>query len=208
MITVYGAPPTRAMRVVWMLEEMGLPYAVRPLTFQNRFDDQEFMQASPTGSFPAIRDGDTMVMESCAILEYLGAKYGPTPLAPAPGEPHYPAYISYLHFGEGSLSAPLNIAIGTRLFAPEEHKQNWGAQLAVDSFVRKSAALCGPLARAPYLAGEAFTAADISCGYALGLSTFLGFDERLDPAVRDYAARLAERPAFQRAMSKAQPVTG
>jgi glutathione S-transferase len=206
MITVYGAPPTRALRVCWMLEELNLPYEIRSVNFQTRFDDKEFMAISPTGSVPAIRDGDTQLVESCAILEYLGAKYGPTPLTPGPSEKHYPAYMSYLHFGEASLSAPLNIAVGTKFFAPEDQKQNWGAQFAIDLFVRRSKALLGPLSRSPYIAGETFTAADISCGYALGLSRFLGFEERLDPALRDYAGRVTQRPAYQRAMAKAQPI--
>src|SRR5579884_574820 len=151
MITVYGTPPTRALRVLWMLEEMNLPYEVRLVDFAKRFEDAEFMAVSPAGCFPAIRDGDVQVNESCAILEYLGAKYGPTPLTPAPNEPHYPAYISHLHFGEASLSAPLNIMVASRFFAPEDQKQNWGAQFAVDLFVRRSGALRRPLSNSPYV---------------------------------------------------------
>jgi glutathione S-transferase len=206
MITVYGAPPTRALRVLWMLEEMSLPYEIRPVDFAKRLEDAEFLAASPTGSLPAIRDGDVRVFESCAILEYLGATYGPTPLTPAASDPSYPAYVSFLHFGEASLTAPLNVTIGSRFFAPEDQKTNWGALFAIDLFVRKSAALVGPLSRTPYLAGEAFTAADISCGYAIGLARFLKFEDRLEPPVRDYAARLAERPAFRRAVGKSQPL--
>jgi glutathione S-transferase len=206
MITVYGAPPTRAMRVVWMLEEMGLPYEIRPVDFARRLDDSEFMQASPTGALPAIRDGEVRLMESCAILEYLGAKYGPTPLTPTFGDASYPAYISFLHLGEGSLSAPLNVAVGSRFFAPEGEKENWGARMAIDMAVRKSAALLGPLSRAPFLAGHTFTAADISCGWALGLGRWLGFHDRLEEPVRDYLGRLAERPAFRRAMEQAEPL--
>ena len=202
MITVYGTPPSRSMRVIWMLEEMGLPYTVQSVDFQNRFDDAEFVEASPTGSFPGIRDGDVCLMESCAILEYLGAKYGPTSLTPRMEHPGYSVYISYLHFGEASLSAPLNVTIGSRFFAPEDQKQNWGSQFAIDLFVRKSAALLIPLRRGPYVAGQAFTAADISCGWALGLARFLGFEERLDPALREYFGRLSQRPAFQRAASQ------
>ena len=202
MITVYGTPPSRSMRVIWMLEEMGQPYTVRSVDFQKRLDDAEFVEASPTGSFPGMRDGDVCLMESCAILEYLGAKYGPTSLMPAVEDPSYPAYISYLHFGEASLSAPLNVTIGTRFFAPEDQKENWGSQFAIDLFVRKSAALLIPLRRGPYVAGQAFTAADISCGWALGLARFLGFEERLDPALREYFGRLSQRPAFQRAASQ------
>ncbi len=206
MITVYGAPPTRALRVCWMLEEMNLSYKIRSVDFQTRFEDQEFMAMSPAGSVPAMRDGDTQLIESCAILEYLGAKHGPTPLTPGPNERHYPGYMSFLHFGEASLSAPLNIAIGTKFLAPEDQKQNWGAQFAVDLFVRRSKALLGPLSRSPYIAGDTFTAADISCGYAVGLSRFLGFEERLDPALREYMGRVTHRPAYQRAMAKAQPI--
>ena len=204
MITVFGTPPTRALRVLWMLEEMGLEYEIRPVDFARRNDDAEFLEASPTGSMPAIRDGQVRVFESCAILEYLGAKYGPTPLTPAATDPSYPAYVSFLHFGEASLAAPLNVTVGSRFFAPEDQKQNWGALFAIDLFVRKSAALVGPLRQWPYVAGEAFTAADISCGYAVGLARFLGCEDRLDPVVRDYAVRLADRPAFQRAISKGQ----
>jgi len=73
-------------------------------------------------------------------------------------------------------------------------------------FFPAAGALLGPLSRGPYIAGDVFTAADISCGYAVGLSRFLGFEERLDPVLRDYAGRVTRRPAYQRAMSKAQPV--
>src|SRR5829696_10190964 len=85
---------------------------------------------------------------------------------------------------------------------PTSKSRNWGALFAIDLFTRKSAALLGPLSRTPFVAGQVFTAADISCGYAVGLARFLGCEERLDPVVRDYAARLAGRPAFQRAISK------
>lgn len=132
MIIVYGAPPTRALRVVWMLEEMGLPYEVRPLDFAHRMEDKGFLEAVPTGAFPGFRDGEVRMMESCAILEYLGAKYGPTPLTPAFGDPAYPAYMMFLHFGEASLLGPLNVALASHFFAPDDQKQNWGAQHAIE----------------------------------------------------------------------------
>jgi glutathione S-transferase len=207
MITVYGAPPTRALRVCWMLEEMNLPYEIRSVDFQTRFEDKEFMAVSPAGAIPGVKDGGTQLFESCAIIEYLGATYGPTALVPQPGDVRYPAYISYLHFGEASLTAPLNIAIATKFFAPEEHKQNWGAQFAIDLFVNRSRALLGPLSRSPYLAGDTFTAADICCGYSIGLSRFFGFEERLEQPLREYAGRVTQRPAYQRASAKAQPTS-
>jgi hypothetical protein len=133
--------PTRALRVLWMLEEMGLDYEIRPVDFGRRLDDAEFIAASPTGSIPAIRDGDVRIMESCAVLEYLGAEYGPTPLTPRFGDPSYPAYVSFLHFGEASLSAPLNVTMGSRFFAPDEQKQN-GARSSPLTCSRENRLLC------------------------------------------------------------------
>jgi glutathione S-transferase len=100
----------------------------------------------------------------------------------------------------------LNILVASRFFAPEEHKKNWGAEFSIELFVRRSAVLRERLKKGPYIAGDAFTAADISCVYAIGLSKYFGFEDRVDMALRDYAARGCERPAYGRAMSKAQPL--
>ena len=197
MITVYGAPPTRALRVLWMLEEMGLPYEVRRVDFATRAEDADFIAANPVGTFPALEDGEVRMMESCAILEYLAARYGPTPLAPTPDDPAFPAYLNFLHFGEASLSGPMNVIIASRFLAPEGEKRNWGATYAIDNFARKAGALVRRLEESPYLAGPAFTAADISCGYAIGFARSLRAE--LDPVLADYLARITARPAYERA---------
>ncbi|MEA3048411.1 MAG: glutathione S-transferase [Sphingomonadales bacterium] len=202
MVIVYGTSPSRAVRVLWMLEEMGLAYEVRGVDFANRFDDVGFIEASPTGAMPGIVDGDVRMMESVAILEYLGARYGPTPLVPEQDDPGWPTYLSFLHFGEASLAAPLNVTIASRFSAREDQKQNWGAQFAIDLFVRKSAALIHPLRHHPYVAGDIFTAADISCAYPLGLAFMLGVEDQLDPVLLNYLARIRERPAFQVASAR------
>ncbi|MGH6985339.1 MAG: glutathione S-transferase family protein [Caulobacteraceae bacterium] len=206
MITVYGTPPTRALRVIWMLEEMGLPYQVSKVDFATRFEDKEFLAANPTGAFPAIKDGEVRMSESCAILEYLGTKYGPTPLVPGPKEASYPKFLSFLHFGEASLAAPMNITMASRFFAPAEHKQNWGAQFAVDNFVRKSQVLADRVKESPWLAGETFTAADISCAYPLGLARNIGAADKLDPALMTWLDKATARPAFKKAMEHSGPL--
>jgi len=205
MIIVFGAPPSRSQRVIWMREEMGLPYEVRRVDFANRHEDDAFMAASPAGAMPGMVDGDVRMMESVAILEYLGTRYGPTPLAPSSDDPSWPTYLTFLHFGEASLMAPLNVTIGSRFFAPEEEKDNWGGRPAVDILVRKSTALADQLKRHPYAAGDAFTAADISCAFPLGVAGFLGAADRLDPVLNDYLARMRERPAYQAALAHAGP---
>ena len=200
MITVFGAPPTRGLRVLWMLEEMGLDYEVRPVEMMRRHQDEAFMEVCPSGAAPGIIDGEVRMMESVAIMEYLAARHGPTPLALEVSDPDYPRYLQFLHYGEASLSMPLNIVVASRFFAPEAERRNWGAKLAIDMVVGRAKAVAAQLRRTPYLAGERFTAADISCGYGLGLMEQLGGVDRLDEVVRDYVERLQARPAFQRAM--------
>ena len=206
MITVYGPPPTRAIRVIWTLEEMGLPYAVHPVDFAARGDDAAFMALSPAGAAPAFDDGQAQMIESTAIMEYLAGRYGPTPLVLAPDEPDYPAYLQFLHYGEASLSAPLNIVVASRFFAPEGQGENFGAEVAVKMVRARFKVVAARLAGRDYLAGDRFTAADISCAYALHLATALDFVERLDPALRAYRDRLKARPAYQRAEAHAAPL--
>ena len=206
MITVYGTPPTRALRVIWLLEEMGLDYAIRSVDFARRSEDAEFLEVSPAAALPGIRDGEVQMMESVAILEYLTTRYGPGPLSLTAADPDYPTYLQFLHYGEASLAAPLNVAMATRLFAPEEHKRNWGAQIAVEMVLRRSVAVGAQLKRTPYLAGARFTAADISCGWALRLAKFFGFEDKLDPVIAEYLARLWARPAYERAAATGRPL--
>ena len=206
MITVYGTPPTRAIRVIWMLEEMGLEYEVRRLDFARRREDEAFMRVSPSGAAPGFVDGEVRMMESMAIVEYLGARYGPTPLAPTVEDPGYPTYLQFLHYGEASLSAPLNVVVASRFFAPEDQKQNWGAKIAVQIVAGRCPAVAAQLEQTAYVAGERFTAADISCAYAFGLMERIGASDKLAPVIQDYVKRLSARPAYQRAMRHEAPL--
>ena len=86
MVTVFGEG--RGFRVVWLLEEMGLPYRLRPVDLLAGVEkDTEFLAVNPAGFIPAIQDGEVTMVESIAIMEYLMARYGPTPLAPDPHDP-------------------------------------------------------------------------------------------------------------------------
>lgn len=96
----------------------------------------------------------------------------------------------------------LAVAMGSRFFAPEEHRDNWGGKAAIDAAVRHSVLPANALKQTPDVAGETFTAADISMFYALDLAHFLGFRDRLDPVLADYHERLKARPAQQRARAR------
>src|SRR5262245_37691473 len=104
MITVFGEG--RGFRVVWLLEEMGLPYRLRPVDLLAGVEnDPEFLDINPAGYIPALQDGDATMVESIAIMEVLLARYGPTPLAPEARDPAFPGYQQFLHLGEAGLAA-------------------------------------------------------------------------------------------------------
>src|ERR687897_1833629 len=167
MITVWGGQTSRSIRAVWVLEEMGLPYRVRQVDMLAAEMDPAWLAVNPGDFLPAIQDGDVTMVESIAIMEYLMARYGPTPLAPDPHDPAFPAYKQFLHLGEAGLAASMYFVVVSRNLAPEAERQNWGARKALEVFESRLGLVSRQLARSPYLAGDTFTAADISVTYAL-----------------------------------------
>jgi glutathione S-transferase len=148
MITVYGEG--RGFRVVWLLEEMGLAYTLRPVDLMAGVkSDPEFLAINPGGFIPAIVDGDVTMVESIAIVQYLMARYGPTPLAPAPHDPAFPAYLQFLHLGEAGLAASIYFVLGARHFAPEAERRNWSAAQALDVYQTRLRLVTRQLARSP-----------------------------------------------------------
>src|SRR5436190_6631834 len=152
MITVFGEG--RGFRVVWLLEEMGLAYQLRPVDLLAGVEkDTEFLAVNPAGFIPAIRDGDVTMVESIAIMEYLMARYGPTPLAPDPHDPAFPAYQQFIHLGEAGLALPVNAIVATDMLAPEGERKNWTANWALRTFESRRGLVARQLDRTPYLAG-------------------------------------------------------
>ena len=202
MITVFGEG--RGFRVVWLLEEMGLAYRLRPVDLLAGVEqDAEFLAINPAGLIPALRDGDVTMVESVAIMEYLMARHGPTPLAPAPHDPAFPAYQQFLHLGEAGLAASMYFVVVSRNLAPEAERRNWGASKALEVFESRLGLVARQLARSPYLAGVTFTAADISVTYALQFAR-RGGGIALGEAEQAYMARTSGRKAYKRAMETCQ----
>ena len=198
MITVFGEG--RGFRVVWLLEEMGLPYRLRRVDLLAGVEnDPEFLVINPAGFIPAIQDGDVTMVESIAIMEYLMARYGPTPLAPSPHDSAFPAYQQFLHLGEAGLAASTYYVLNTRHRAPEAERGNWTAAYALEQFESRLGLVTRQLARSPYLAGDAFTAADISVSYALRLAQ-KGSGYVLGDIELAYLARVSERAGYKRAL--------
>lgn len=197
-ITVFGEG--RGFRVVWLLEEIGLPYRLRPVDLlAGAENDPEFLAVNPAGFIPALVDGDVIMVESIAIMQYLAARYGPTPLAPEPHDPSFPLYQQFLHLGEAGLMGLLFFVFADRVLAPEADQNSWTGNFAEQLFESRRGLVAKQLARAPYMAGDSFTAADISVTYALE------FGKRtcgltLDGPEQDYVARTTAREGYARAM--------
>lgn len=202
MITVFGEG--RGFRVVWLLEEMGLPYRLRPVDLHAGVEnDPEFLSINPAGFIPAIKDGDVIMVESIAIMEYLMARYGPTPLAPEPRDPAFPLYQQFLHLGEAGLAASMYFVSGARHLAPEGERNNWSARQAMSVFESRLGLVTRQLERTPYVAGEAFTAADISVTYAL-LQARRNGGVVYGEVEEAYISRVTGRHGYKRAMDTCQ----
>ena len=199
MITVYGEG--RGFRIVWLLEEMGLSYRLRSVDLlADVSQDTEFMAVNPAGYIPALVDGDVTIVESIAIMEYLLARYDPSPLARLPADPDFPAYQQFLHLGEAGLMMPMYLARLSHVLAPENERNDWSARNAVEIFKSRLLLVTRQLVRSPYLAGDTFTAADISVGYSLvWVKRCKLFDfGKIELA---YIERLIARDGYKRAMA-------
>lgn len=200
MITLYGEG--RGFRVAWLLEEMGLAYRLRQVDLLDGVEnDSEFLAINPAGFIPAIVDGDTVMVESIAIMEYLLARHGPGPLAPSPGDADFPAYLQFLHMGEAGLAGPINAIVATLILAPESEQANWTTKWAHETFESRLGLVSRQLSTTRYIAGDRFTAADISVTYALQFAQrTIGY--ALGDVERAYVARTTAREAYARAMDR------
>ena len=198
MIKIWGEG--RGFRVIWLLEEMGLAYRLRSVDLLAGVEnDTEFLAINPSGFIPAIQDGDVTMVESIAIMQYLMARHGPTPLAPNPDDPAFPAYQQFLHLGEAGLAGMLYFHVITRNIAPEAERDNWTARESVEIFKNRLQLVTRQLARASHMAGDTFTAADISITYALTFAQAAG-GLTLGEAEMAYWRRTTGRPAYKRAL--------
>jgi glutathione S-transferase len=199
MLTIYHLEASRSGRIIWLAEELGLEYKLE--TFKRtsqRMAPPEYKALHPLGRSPVIRDGELVLAESGAIVEYLLARYGRGRLVPDVNSPDYAQYLFWLHFAEGTLMAHF---IGVYLLDAAGVKDHAMRQGIVANFAKDLGFAEDVLAKQPFLAGKHFTGADIVMSY--GLTAARHFRDSLPPYphIESYAAKLAERPAFKKAQS-------
>jgi glutathione S-transferase len=205
MITVYHLSTSRSERVVWLLEELGLDYQLECFRREENGAAPEAMKAiHPLGRAPVIRDGDVVLAESGAIIEYLLHRHGNGRLAVGPDADAFPRYLYWLHFAEGSLMTLLLIAL-TLSRLPDGNASVPGTRVQA-----RMKLLLGfvdaELAKVPYFAGADFTAADVMMAFPLTtMRRFLDYDIAPYANIAAYVKRIEARPAYRKAMALAGP---
>ncbi len=198
MITLHHLDQSRSERIVWLLEELGLEYRLDVVLRQpDLYAPPALRDAHPLGRAPVIQDGDVVLAESGAIVEYLLARHGNGRLAPPPAAPEFPHYLFWLHHAEGSLMLQLLREWSLSRMLPDADAHP--GMPRVREGTRRHLALADERLRAtPHFAGAAFTAADIMMAYPF--TTFrriCPIDLAPYPAIERWVERMQERPAFQ-----------
>ena len=199
MIKLYGVPGSRAMRSLWMLEEIGVPYENVKTQFGTDSRQPEYLKINPNGRVPALQDGDVTLWESLAINLYLARKYdkGLWPKSIA-GEGHT---FKWSIWAMTEAEEPVVTALVHRVFFPPEQRDAKKADEAAERFQMPLKVLDGELAGKTYLLGDDFTVADLN----VAVRAVLGADGRPRPAVRRrtsaaWMTRCTSRPAYAKVM--------
>jgi len=192
-LTLYTNPMSRGRIARWMLEEIGQPYEATVLGYGESMQSPEYLAVNPMGKVPAVRHGDTVVTECAAICAYLADAFPQAGLAPASGSRERAPFYRWLFFVAGPLEqAATNKALG--LAVPQDKQ----GMVGYGSLERVLGVLESELSARDFIAGPAFTAADVYVGAHVGWGMQFGTIDRR-PAFERYYARLADRPALKRA---------
>lgn len=206
MLTVHHLGKSQSERIVWLCEELAIPYELKRYDRDSRtmLAPADYKALHPIEAAPVINDGDVVLAESAAIVDYIIARHGDGRLAVTPDEPAYPEYLYWFHFVNGTLQPALGRGMILRF-----------AEVAADHPMTAAfedrrhlalAAVDDRLGQVPYLAGADFTAADVMIGFTLTtMRYFAPFDLSPYAAILAYLQRIAARPAYKAAMAKGDP---
>ena len=195
-LTLYHASPSRSSIVLWMLEELGQPYDIKLLRLSEGDNMKpDYLAINPMGKVPALKHGDTVITEGAAICTYLADEFPDAKLNIPIGTPRRGVYLKWLFFGPSCIEP----AVIDRA-APRKEPARRG-MLGYGDFDTVMNVVAQAIAKGPWLMGDQFTAADV----VIGANIRWGMIFKLVPERKeftDYAARIAARPAAQRAEAK------
>jgi glutathione S-transferase len=205
MLTVHHLGKSQSERIVWLCEELSIPYELKRYTRDavTMLAPADYKALHPIGAAPVITDGDLVLAESGAIVDYIMAKHGNGRLALTADDPGFAQFLYWFHFANGTLQAAMG-----RLMILNRTKPGGDNPVLAATRARVDRAfdlVDARLREAEYLAGP-FTTADIMIGFSLTtMRYFQPYDIARCPNVVKYLARIGARPAYKRAMEKGDP---
>jgi len=203
MITVHHLNDSRSQRILWLLEELGLPYEIMRYQrdAQTRLAPPELKAVHPLGKSPVITDNGRTIIESGAIVDYIIRHYGRGRLQPAPGTPAYDDYVQWLHYAEGSAMLPLML----NLYAIRLGEAAAPLTPRIESEIANHLGYVdSALKGRQFLVGDSLTGADIQMSFVGEVAG--AFGKRAAYSNLDkWVARLHERPAYKKALERGGP---
>ncbi len=203
MITVHHLNNSRSQRIVWLLEELALPYAIKHYNRDavTNLAPPELKAIHPLGKSPVIDDDGRVVTESGAITDYIIRRHGGGRLAPKPGTDAHETYLEWLHFAEGSAMTPFLLALYTARLGDAAAPLQERIQEQIGAHVGYFSAALGSN---DWLVENSLSGADIMMSFIAEIATAQGLGAHF-PNLPAYAKRLQARPAWQAAMAKTEP---
>ena len=201
IMKLYFAPNSRAVRIAWLLEELGLEYDVEKYTVGDRaLRTPEYYKIHPMGRIPVLEDGETRIYESGAIVQYLLARHGDGKFVPDVNDPSFPEYLQWLHYAEGSIMGQVNILVVETILLPPEKRNDVNVNRALKLLRVALGNVDNRLQDREYLTGT-FTGADIMTGHACFGAMNAGAEIDDYKNLNAYIKRLLNRPALEKARS-------
>jgi len=204
VLTVHHLGISQSERIVWLCEELGVDYALKRYDRRadNRLAPDAYKALHPMGIAPVITDGDLVLGESGAICDYICARYGAGRLTPGKDDPDFADHLFWFHGSNGTFMTTMMM----QLVLMGSGEGNPAAPFVADRSRRGWDMVEARLGEAPFFGGANLTTADIMMVYCLTTSrAFRGTSLADYPNVKAYLKRIGARPAYQRAMAKAEP---
>lgn len=199
MLKLHFAPQSRAVRTLWLLEELGLDYELNHMAFHPKdLKSDEHRARHPLGRIPVLEDGDVMIFESGAIADYILERHKNGGLKPAPSDANFPTYLQWFHYCEGMVMPPINTIVVHTILLPEERRDEVVLGQAQRLLLKTLEGVEADMSDKDYLAGD-FSAADTMLGHSVLMTERMGLLADNYPNLSAYTARLKARPALQRA---------
>ncbi len=200
MIVVHHLNDSRSQRILWLLEELGLPYEIKRYQrdAQTRLAPPELKKVHPLGKSPVITDGNRTIIESGAIIDYLIRRHGKGRLQPAPETPAYDEYVQWLHYAEGSAMLPLML----NLYVTRLGEAGAPLMPRIESEIANHLGyIDGALKGRQFIVGDTLTGADIQMSFVAEMAG--AFGKRAPyPNLDAWIRRLHERPAYKKALER------